>query len=204
MITLSQQISFELRFEGIYWVGQSDVEWKTVPVSRTSSQENVIAEARPRYAKVVLLKRSKSPTQMQGKYPGGVPWSDFNTCKQSLNLMQKRTWSHSLQLRQISHGIKNQLETPSRPTWETKKWLFYDLEINMAPEETELMEASADRPLNMAPHGQVSHQHDADTKHWGRRCDRSHANARRVGGVEVEALSAGCTRQKVCILWVKP
>lgn len=170
---------------------------------KMSSQKRVLGTRRSFFLSD-LSHRPRCKGNDHAKYPGGVPWSDFNTCKQSLNLMQKRTWSHSLQLRQISHGIKNQLETPSRPTWETKKWLFYDLEINMAPEETELMEASADRPLNMASHGQVSHQHDADTKHWGRRCDRSHANARRVGGVEVEALSAGCTRQKVCILWVKP
>ena len=75
--------------------------------------------------------------------------------------------------------------------------------LDAAPDETELTKATADRPRNMAPHGQVGLQQNAEIAHRGRGSYQGPTDIQ-LSGVKVDTPSAGRTPQEVRLLGVKP
>jgi len=76
-------------------------------------------------------------------------------------------------------------------------------QLDAAPDKTELTKATADRPRNMAPQGQVGLQQDAEIAHRGRGPYQGPTDTK-LSGVKVDTPSAGRTLQEVCLLGVKP
>src|SRR6218665_3556192 len=75
--------------------------------------------------------------------------------------------------------------------------------LDAAPDEMELTKATATCPRNMAPHGQVEFQQDAEIAHRGRGPYQGPTDTQ-LSGVKVNTPSAGRTPQEVRLLGVKP
>src|SRR6218665_1255143 len=68
--------------------------------------------------------------------------------------------------------------------------------LDAAPDETELTKATAYRPHNMAPHGQIRLQQDAEVTHRGRGPYQGPTDTQ-LTGVKMDTPSAGCAPQEV-------
>src|SRR6218665_2404575 len=68
--------------------------------------------------------------------------------------------------------------------------------LDAAPDEKELAKATAYRPRNMAPHGQVGLQQDTEVTHRGRGPYQGPTDIQ-LTGVKIDTPSAGCAPQGV-------
>src|SRR6218665_3040894 len=116
----------------------------------------------------------------------GVTWLYFLLLQMSLAAALRTDWRP-----RSDKSSDSRLRRPKRQRFD------------VAPDETELTKASADRPRNTAPHGQVGLQQHAEIAHRGRGSYQGPTDTQ-LSGVKVDTPSAGRTPQEVRLLGVKP
>src|SRR6218665_2066679 len=129
--------------------------------------------------------RNGTGSQWRTSRRRGVTWSYFLLLQMSLAAALSTDWSPS----RLESG-DSRLRSPKRQR------------LDAAPDETELVKATADCPRNMTPHGQVRLQQNAKIAHSGRGPYQGSTDTQ-LRGVKMNTPSTGRTPHEVRLLGVK-
>src|SRR6218665_2659179 len=113
--------------------------------------------------------RNRTGSQWRTSRRSGVTWSYFMLLQMSLAAALSTVWRPSR--RDAGAPASRLLKRSTRELTKAATAAFTAPQrqrLDAAPDETELAGATTYRPRNMAPHGQVRLQQDAEVTHRGR------------------------------------